>query len=111
MNLLRQYLFCCRTFLIVIKSSPKFLDTTLSQSKMDDNNKRGIGAAGSSAPTYQRGKNYVLGIGIDAYGEPYKRLRNCVNDIGHVRDALLELYDFEEEHTHVLFDARATAIL
>ena len=74
-----------------------------------DNEKRGASVDdGKEAPQYKRGKNYFLGIGIDAYSRPYNRLRNCVNDISRVRETLLEGYDFEEEHTHVLLDEAAS---
>ncbi len=73
-----------------------------------ENTDRGIGRPLEATPQYHRGKNYFLGIGIDDYAKPFNRLRNCVNDITKVHTALLEMYDFEEEHTLLLFNKAAS---
>jgi WD40 repeat protein len=73
-----------------------------------ENTDRGIGRPSEIPPQYHRGKNYFLGIAIDDYSKPFNRLRNCVNDITKVHAALLEMYDFEEEQTLLLFNEAAS---
>jgi WD40 repeat protein len=73
-----------------------------------ENTDRGIGRPSEIPLQYHRGKNYFLGIGIDDYSKPFNRLRNCVNDITKVHAALLEMYDFEKEHTLLLFNEAAS---
>jgi WD40 repeat protein len=74
---------------------------------MADNN-RGIGVDTPDAPVYERGTNYFLGISIDTYNPPFKRLRNCVNDINVIQRVLTESYDFEAENMLVLRNEEAT---
>jgi WD40 repeat protein len=75
---------------------------------MENNQHRGIAKITETTPQYLRGKNFFLGIGINAYSKPYSPLRNCVNDIRQVSTALLDAYDFEAENIFTLFDKEAS---
>ena len=73
-----------------------------------DEGQRGISRPSKAAGSYERGTNYFFGISIDTYNPPFKRLRNCVNDINVIQRVLSESYDFETENMLVLRNEEAT---
>lgn len=56
---------------------------------------------------YQRGKNHLLVIAINAY-QHCPKLYNCVKDAQDLIEVLTEKYHFESENITTLFDGEAT---
>ncbi|GAB4420462.1 MAG: hypothetical protein OHK0039_34050 [Bacteroidia bacterium] len=58
-------------------------------------------------PSWQRGVNHLLVIGIDQYLR-VGRLANAVRDAQAMRDLLQRRYAFDAAHTRALYDEAAT---
>ncbi len=68
---------------------------------------RGAGFANPAKPSIQKGINYVLAIGIDAY-KHQSSLNNCVRDVQAITQILCERFDVETEHIAFLLNEDAT---
>ena len=72
-------------------------------------NERGIGHAENDNKKAPLGKNFFVGIGIDAYADAhFTPLSNAKKDTARVADILVQKYGFEDRKDLLLFDERAT---
>jgi len=63
----------------------------------------------TSSSSFQKGKYYFLGIGIDRY-QDHKVLHNAVNDLRAIKNVLIDKYIFEKQPLICLEDNQATRI-
>ncbi len=74
----------------------------------DKNNIKGIRRSKDHLNTKRKkGKNFLLGIGINDYDQ-FPKLFNCVKDIKDFENELLNNYDFEDDNTFILINQAAT---
>ncbi|MBW1848944.1 MAG: caspase family protein, partial [Deltaproteobacteria bacterium] len=62
-----------------------------------------------SQPVPDWGDKYALLVGINKYHPSLNcNLQGCVNDVEHLRDILIDQFEFDPDNIRVLTDERAT---